>query len=281
MFEHRYEEMRSHVMRLTKNLSKNVEKWRTSSYANLFNADVLTNNDKLQQMISDAIRHELEEKIYAPLMHDLVYFLQKKVHAKEKQFMERVLILKGKPQSYFGIPIEKISLSSWRTVVDAIKEMDGAFLPLDKLRKLVAAAHQIHSLYHKERELLRGEEDHVAEGDDAEKECNTVLEQHDVGGNSNHEDRRSGSSARSRSRSKASSGDYEDVLSGDDFLPIFIYVIVHSELEFPIMTQVLLNRLCDPEKRRSESGYYLATFEAALHHILYVTEDNENSSIIK
>ena len=60
----------------------------------------------------------------------------------------------------------------------------------------------------------------------------------------------------------------EDVLSGDDFLPIFIYVIVHSGLEAPILTQVLLNRLCDFEKRRSESGYYLATFEAALHHIL-------------
>ncbi|ETN19718.1 hypothetical protein PPTG_04947 [Phytophthora nicotianae INRA-310] len=60
----------------------------------------------------------------------------------------------------------------------------------------------------------------------------------------------------------------EDVLKGDDFLFIFIDVIVRSDLEAPILTQVLLNRLCDPEKRRSESGYYLATFEAALHHIL-------------
>jgi len=30
---------------------------------------------------------------------------------------------------------------------------------------------------------------------------------------------------------------------------------------------ILLCNLCDPDKRLSETGYYLATFEAAVEHI--------------
>ncbi|KAJ0402041.1 hypothetical protein ATCC90586_010189 [Pythium insidiosum] len=162
-----------------------------------------------------------------------------KLHRKkERQFRLRVAVLRGQPQSYFGIPVNKISVSSWRSVIELIKEIDDAFLPQDKMRKLVATAHQIHSLHRNERRMCRQEQQQQ-------------QQQSEFAGSS-----------------PASGSDEDDVLSGDDFLPIFIYVIVHANLSAPIMTQVLLNRLCDPEQRRSESGYYLATYEAALHHIL-------------
>lgn len=286
MLEHRYDEMRTHVQRLVKyfGTAENAQKaggGRTSSFVNLnlTSADMLSNNDKLQQMISDAIRHELEERICVPLMLDLNAYLRPKVQHKEQQFRQRVFQLRGKPQSYFGIPIDKISLSSWRSVVDAIKEIEEAFLPLDKMRKLVATAHSIHTLYKAERHMYRSSlpprhsRRHSisfssvppmsapsrvdSSGDGTNQDGSSQLTREP----SFHDDEEALAAAAARE-------EQEDVLSGDDFLPIFVYVIVHSELVAPIMTQVLLNRLCDPEKRRSESGYYLATFEAALHHIL-------------
>ena len=63
------------------------------------------------------------------------------------------------------------------------------------------------------------------------------------------------------------------VLSGDDFLPIYIYVIVQCALPYLYSTLECLSCLCDPEKRLGESGYYLASFEAAIHHILSIDVD--------
>ncbi|KAF0686290.1 Aste57867_21896 [Aphanomyces stellatus] len=60
----------------------------------------------------------------------------------------------------------------------------------------------------------------------------------------------------------------DKVLSGDDFLPIFIYVIVHAQLQNPLVLLRVLNVLSDPEKRMGESGYYLASYEAALEHLV-------------
>jgi hypothetical protein len=298
MLEHRFDEMRLHVQRLMKQLPstssssdvRTARVSRKSSVSSLTSADVVSNNDKLQQIISDAIRHELEDRICVPLMHDLTQYLRRLVQQKELQFRHRVFQLKGKPQSYFGIAIDKISLSSWRSVVDIIKEMDGAFLPLDKMRKLVAAAHQIHSLYRSERQIFHAEASTrrhrrnsistyaspppvsapvvLTSSDTLSIPTTPSVEHSDDSVRSRGGLLDSASEAGDDSARASEEPQDDDVLSGDDFLPIFVYVIVHSDLESPIMTQVLLNRLCDPEKRRSESGYYLATFEAALHHIL-------------
>uniref|UniRef100_A0AAV1V3V8 VPS9 domain-containing protein n=1 Tax=Peronospora matthiolae TaxID=2874970 RepID=A0AAV1V3V8_9STRA len=305
MLEHRFEEMRLIVQRLMKQiLSGNAGSpalGRHSSFVSLMTTDTVSNQDKLHQLVSDAIRHELEDRICVPLMYDLTQYLRRHVRHEEHQFRQRVLLLKGKPQSYFGIPVDKISLSSWRSVVDIVKEVDRAFLPLDKMRKLVSTAHQIHVLYKTEHTMracasprhrrrnstptagalwqpqssplpmtrvlspsssssnrsCRG----LTIGDEAE----TFVEKYSSGEEPKEGEEEEADGVDSESSFKSQE---EDVLSGDDFLPIFIYVIVHSDLEAPIFTQVLLNRLCDFEKRRSESGYYLATFEAALHHIL-------------
>ncbi|DAZ99412.1 TPA: hypothetical protein N0F65_004045 [Lagenidium giganteum] len=255
MLEHRFAEMRALLQRMVKYLSTMDAKQaanagRKSSFVNLMSGDILTSNDKQQQLISDAIRHELEDKIWVPLMHDVKLWLKNKVVHKERQFRERIFQLKGKPQSYFGVPMDKISLSSWRTVIDSMKDLDEAFLPMDKMRKLVSTAHQIHTLYKSERHIFRSSNHDGQQSMVVNALTDAVPD------------------SPQRGSVKSNADDQEDVLSGDDFLPIFIYIIVHCDLDAPIMTQVLLNRLCDPEKRRSESGYYLATFEAALHHIL-------------
>ena len=157
MLEHRFEEMKLIVQRLMKQiLSGNAGSpalGRHSSFVSLMTTDTVSNQDKLHQLVSDAIRHELEDRICVPLMYDLTQYLRRHVRHEEQQFRQRVLLLKGKPQSYFGIPVDKISLSSWRSVVDIVKEVDRAFLPLDKMRKLVYTAHQIHVLYKTEHTM--------------------------------------------------------------------------------------------------------------------------------
>ncbi|KAG1697541.1 hypothetical protein DVH05_015984 [Phytophthora capsici] len=300
MLEHRYEEMELIVQRLMKQvLAGNAGDpglGRHSSFVSLMTTDAVSNQDKLQQLLSDAIRHELEDRICVPLMWDLTQYLRRHVQHEERQFRQRVFQLKGKPQSYFGIPMDKISLSSWRSVVDVIKEIDGAFLPLDKMRKLVATAHQIHALYKTERTMYLEPPHHrrrnstpmagsFLQPQTSPLPMNRVLSPTNSSSNRssrgltvgdeseappeiNPDDQEHKDGEGVRESEVSTKTQEEDVLSGDDFLPIFIYVIVHSDLEAPILTQVLLNRLCDPEKRRSESGYYLATFEAALHHIL-------------
>ncbi|KAJ1450213.1 hypothetical protein M885DRAFT_533030 [Pelagophyceae sp. CCMP2097] len=62
-------------------------------------------------------------------------------------------------------------------------------------------------------------------------------------------------------------------LGADDFLPIFIYVLIHANIEGLASLQRVLCTLCDPDKRLSETGYYVATFEAAVQHILELDLD--------
>lgn len=66
-------------------------------------------------------------------------------------------------------------------------------------------------------------------------------------------------------------------LGADEFLPIFIYILVRacrsSHPTQPALTNLLalneeMQALCDPDLRMSESGYYLATLEAALQHLM-------------
>lgn len=300
MLEHRFAEMELIVQRLMKQILNDstgrLNTSRHNSFVSLMTTDAVSNQDKLHHLLSDAIRHELEDRICVPLMWNLTQYLRQHVRHEERQFRTRVFQLKGKPQSYFGVPVDKISLSSWRSVVDVIKEIDEAFLPSDKMRKLVATAHQIHALYKIERATyLKTPPQHrrrnstpmagSLQPQTSPVLINRMLSPSSSGSNRSSRGLTVGDESEALSEINAAALDQkdeeerrkreavnkmqeEDVLSGDDFLPIFIYVIVHSDLEAPILTQVLLNRLCDPEKRRSESGYYLATFEAALHHIL-------------
>jgi hypothetical protein len=57
-------------------------------------------------------------------------------------------------------------------------------------------------------------------------------------------------------------------LGADDFLPIFIYIIARANVPDIYAMSEELQALCDPDKRMSETGYYLATLEASLQHII-------------
>lgn len=56
-------------------------------------------------------------------------------------------------------------------------------------------------------------------------------------------------------------------LTGDDLLPIFVYVLIRSRLRRPLCLRALLTGLCSADTLRGEGGYYLTVFEAAIEYI--------------
>ncbi|GLD93773.1 hypothetical protein PINS_up002378 [Pythium insidiosum] len=56
-------------------------------------------------------------------------------------------------------------------------------------------------------------------------------------------------------------------LTADDYLPIHIYVVVHSGLRRPLMTKEYLGAMIHPSKMMGEVGYFLTMFEVALKYI--------------
>ena len=66
----------------------------------------------------------------------------------------------------------------------------------------------------------------------------------------------------------------EKLLGADEFLPIFIYVLVKSKIVDLLALNEELQAFCDPDKKLSETGYYMATLEASIQHILDADIDN-------
>lgn len=57
-------------------------------------------------------------------------------------------------------------------------------------------------------------------------------------------------------------------LGADDFLPIFIYCFIQSEIEHPCALCALLRHFAESSQLIGEIGYYLSSFEAALMYII-------------
>eukprot|EP01038_Epipyxis_sp_PR26KG_P007258 gene7258-9895_t len=60
----------------------------------------------------------------------------------------------------------------------------------------------------------------------------------------------------------------QNVISADDFLPLFTFVLVQAGLPQLVLVKELMTQLVDDEETYGECGYYLATLEAATQHIL-------------
>ncbi len=60
-------------------------------------------------------------------------------------------------------------------------------------------------------------------------------------------------------------------LGADDVFPVFLYVLVQSDLHSKgeiVVLRELLSVLANPERQKwSASAYYIATLEAAIEHI--------------
>jgi len=60
----------------------------------------------------------------------------------------------------------------------------------------------------------------------------------------------------------------KESFSADVMLPIFIYAVVHADIDRPHALCALLRNICDPSTEIGIIGYYLSTFHASLSHIM-------------
>jgi len=63
------------------------------------------------------------------------------------------------------------------------------------------------------------------------------------------------------------------VVSADDFLPMFTYVLVQSDLPQLLLVKEVMSSLVDNEEMYGECGYYMATLEASVQHVLNLADD--------
>ena len=63
-------------------------------------------------------------------------------------------------------------------------------------------------------------------------------------------------------------GKEDTVLSADDLVPIFIFVLCQSGLKSPLLNRDLLWAICHPDMLRGECGYYLTIYESAVQYLL-------------
>lgn len=83
-------------------------------------------------------------------------------------------------------------------------------------------------------------------------------------------DRESREKAKMREDDQKDGGMESHFITGDDFLPIIIYVVCQGSKDAACVTDadlMFLEGLVDPAQGRGEAGYYLAVFHAALQWI--------------
>jgi hypothetical protein len=172
------------------------------------------NEDELRSIVRIAIRRQVEVEIYIGCSGRLHYVLQKAFSKSDMKMWETLSMVAHEPQSFFGIPLQHISPSSWGPIVEQMRELRVKTLPIDRIAGLLHVAKEIPNLYQ-------------AEHPEAEKP-----------------------------------------LGADDILPIFVYVIVKAQVPSLLALNQEMQSLCDPDNKLSETGYYLATLEASLQHLL-------------
>ena len=64
--------------------------------------------------------------------------------------------------------------------------------------------------------------------------------------------------------------DMDSAMSADDFLPLFTYAVIHAAPPNILLAKELIVHLMDPSDSISERGYYVASLQAALSHIMHL-----------
>lgn len=108
---------------------------------------------EVDQLCLSAVRRVLEAETFLPLrlrLYDRV--MLETDMGQEKQLARKCALFQSRPQSFFGIPVENISISSWEAATEHLRRLSGEVttLPSDKLDALVAAVREVHACYRRE-----------------------------------------------------------------------------------------------------------------------------------
>jgi len=106
--------------------------------------------DELRSQVRSAVRRQVEIEVYVPCSQCLWVALEKAFLTAEVSLRRNILVIAHQPQSFFGIPVQHISPSSWDDVVFLLRDIRSKTLPHDRLEALLIAAKAIPDLFIKE-----------------------------------------------------------------------------------------------------------------------------------
>jgi hypothetical protein len=192
----------------------------------------------------EVTRKQVEMEVYIACS-PRVFFLLSNIYRDEEDYLQnKIQTLLRQPQSFFGIKQSQVSPTNWNKLVLLMRNIrNDSILMQCRLKALISICKEVPELYKQERACMRHSESvsvtHVDTGKAIDYESGTSMKE----------------------------GREADDFGADDFLPIFIYILVQSRLPNLLVFREELVYLIDPEQKISESGYYVATLEAAIEYI--------------
>ncbi|KAL7552984.1 hypothetical protein ACHAWF_016220 [Thalassiosira exigua] len=178
-------------------------------------------------LFREAVREQTELEVYVPLRSTISKYLVYAWYNEDQEVKHKMKALAEKPQSYFRIPKEHRSRSDWKSVSRILQEGVG---------RSTLPCVKLRAVVDAAKEITQLDSEERSVFPDASFFDGKVV-----------------------TKTKA--------LGADDFLPIFIFCLVRAKIERPSALCELLSLMCDPAKMNGETGYYLASFHAALTHI--------------
>lgn len=179
--------------------------------------------------ISNLIEESIQKAVVMPKYQKIINALRSINRQKHSKIMNKKRILRSKQQAFYGIKSDEISSSNWSAATYELDFMDKKLLPVEKLAVLLKTARAIYNTHNYERNRKEAE-----------------------------------------SRSKDENGLIEPknfFLAADEFFPIFLFVVVSSNIDYLEVTKQFLWGLCERGSLTGEGGYYLTVFEATVEYI--------------
>jgi Vacuolar sorting protein 9 (VPS9) domain len=188
------------------------------------------------RLVREAVREHVEIEVYLPLRCTASRLLVNAWRNHDALFAFKVKALRCRPlpDHYFFIQNDKdLSSSTSDCVSRLLRNVASCALPSSKLTALLDASNEISCMHQYQH----------PNNNNKKQQTSTLANTLKIADNEKH-------------------------CGADDFLPMLILCLVQAEIERPFALCALLKGLCDPKNRNGEIGYYLASFEAAITHIL-------------
>jgi hypothetical protein len=192
--------------------------------------------------LSRIVNERLELVVVAPIVEQIEECLQRSFEPAQLQRVNTQReALRAKPQEYFGIAADSTSPSGWRAAIDEVDQIAQRRMPSGQLQALLKCTTKVYELFTAERAAVAS----AAAMNDPDAKPPA-----------------------------------EQFLAADEFLSVFIFVLVQSSLESLPITCRYMSELCDPELLSGQHGYYLTVFESAIQCIADADADREMISAV-
>ncbi|KAJ3432207.1 hypothetical protein M0812_21138 [Anaeramoeba flamelloides] len=222
----------------------------------------------------------LEKSLLTPIYDQILLIFQKKFQKEDEKIKKIILNLRKKDQQFFGIKKEFVSESNYKNPCKILSKLN-LNLDFDSKR-----SENLDTNTNKNTNTNTNENDEWTVDENDNTNTNTSTNTNKNSHKSTNAIETLNSNIKQLPNEKhqiifqSSKSIYQTVkkennnpvLVADDFLPIFEYVIVNSEIDHLYSLTEFLTAFSDESEMKSECGYYFVSFTIAVQHIQSITE---------